>query len=590
MCLMFALLATCGWSQTGDVVKEIVVRGNKAIQTDAILAAMSTKVNGAFVQADLARDEQAIKDLGFFKDAKVLSRSLAPTEWQVVVEVEENPVVKEIRVVGNTVISTEAILAKVTQEVGRIYNMRTARPTSDAITTLYQEKGYFAQADIAPLPESPETLNILVIERTVNQIFIQGLSRTRMSVIRKLIKTREGEAFSEFKWETDRRRIDSTQWFESVSARARPTEELGKFDLLLDVKETRTGMIGFGAALDPRSRLAGNLRYTDTNFNGTGQSVGITLQQDTSGGGTSITLDYTNPYYDARDTSVSARLFSRINSYFSGSGIGGSDTPTGEGRFDERRTGGSFAVTRPFRQYYTTSIGFSYENVKTVNFDDTGETRFIQQDGELASLSLQVARDRRDVILDPNEGDYARISVEPGLSNITKIGGEVGDDTSVLGRKPFVRTTLEYKAFFSRRPPRDKPLDTPRPVLAFRARYGFISGTVPFFEQLFVGGSDSLRGYPDQRFWGKNSLLTSLEYRLPIQQVKALNLIAFVDYGGAWGGYGTIQDFSQSRNPRLQLGYGLGVSFRTPLGPIRIDFGFNQQGGSRTHFSIGGSF
>jgi len=38
------------------------------------------------------------------------------------------------------------------------------------------------------------------------------------------------------------------------------------------------------------------------------------------------------------------------------------------------------------------------------------------------------------------------------------------------------------------------------------------------------------------------------------------------------------------------LGYGAGLSFRTPLGPIRIDIGFNEEGRSRTHFIIGTSF
>lgn len=129
----------------------------------------------------------------------------------------------------------------------------------------------------------------------------------------------------------------------------------------------------------------------------------------------------------------------------------------------------------------------------------------------------------------------------------------------------------------------------PRQVIALRARAGYIKGTTPFFEQLFVGGADSLRGYPDQRYWGNRMLSASAEYRYPIQ--KSFNLTGFVDYGGAWGGsYPALNDFVQSSKMDLHLGYGVGVGFRTPLGPIRIDFGFNTQGGSRTHFSIGTSF
>ena len=65
-----------------------------------------------------------------------------------------------------------------------------------------------------------------------------------------------------------------------------------------------------------------------------------------------------------------------------------------------------------------------------------------------------------------------------------------------------------------------------------------------------------------------------------------------------WHGDANYTDVLPSVSVRIQadpntdfrLGYGIGFSFRTPLGPIRLDFGFNQSGGSRTHFIIGTSF
>jgi outer membrane protein insertion porin family len=63
-----------------------------------------------------------------------------------------------------------------------------------------------------------------------------------------------------------------------------------------------------------------------------------------------------------------------------------------------------------------------------------------------------------------------------------------------------------------------------------------------------------------------------------------------VDYGGAWGGYGSVNSYTQSNSFSGNLGYGLGVSLRTPLGPIRLDVGFDKEGKSRTHFLIGTSF
>lgn len=588
-CVVGAVLLLLGFvrAQDAGVIRRIEVRGNVNISREAILTAMSSKEGGPFSSAQLPEDERAIVDLGFFADAQILSRQVAPGEWDLVVEVKENPVVREIRITGNTVVPTEEILAVVTQPIGEVLNFRTTLPTAEAISKLYERKGYFALADFQPLPESPETLNIVIVERAVNQIVITGLVRTRESVVRKLLRTRPGEAFSEEKWATDRRRLESTQWFETIEARSRDAGEIGKFDLLLDVKEARTGTLGVGLALDPRSRLAGSVRYLDSNFQGTGQTVGLELQQDTAGAGLSVGLDYLNPFLDDRDSSLSARLYSQVISYFGGAGFGSVTTPLDGQQFDERRTGAAVAWTRGIGRNLSSQIGFNVEVVRTLKFRGGEDSNFIQQDGTIGKLQLGLIRDTRDVPLDPAEGDYVRLALEPGFADITRVGGNLGDLRDLLGQSSFLKASVEYRRFWSRRPPPERLAD-PRNVLALRVKYGAIAGDVPFFEQFFAGGADTLRGYSDQRFWGKQSLLATVEYRVPIQ--RSFSVIGFVDYGGAWGGYGSIRDFTQSSSLNLKLGYGAGIGFRTPLGLIRIDFALNQEGRNRTHVSIGGGF
>jgi outer membrane protein insertion porin family len=196
--------------------------------------------------------------------------------------------------------------------------------------------------------------------------------------------------------------------------------------------------------------------------------------------------------------------------------------------------------------------------------------------------------DRRDLPTDPAFGYYTQLTLEPGIARIDEVGGAISDQ-SLVGTHFFTKGSVEYRRYFTNQPKRTRQdFDAPRKVLAFRARAATISGTVPFFEQYFVGGSDTLRGYDEDRFWGKNMLITNLEYRYPIQ--RSFNAIGFVDYGGAWGGYPSVNAFTQSNGIDLHVGYGVGLSFRTPLGPIRIDIGFNEQGRSRTHFIIGTSF
>jgi len=584
---MLWLIAAIASAQTA-VINSIEIKGNKAVSTEAILAAMRTKVGQPYVQATLDADKVAIENMGFFKAVDVRANVLDDTKRDVVVLVEEWPTIKEIRVVGNKGVSTEEIIKAVGPDlaVDKVFNVRLVQGAVSTIETLYKNRGYFARVeDLAMLPDSPGTLNISIIELTVNSVSVQGNTRTKIGVLKKLIKTRAGEPFRGERWGTDLRRLVGTQWFENVRSIENQPEP-GKIDLIADVKEGRTGNFAVGIQMDPRSSFAGTLKLADTNFQGSGQSIGFNVLQGTAGGGPSVELDYGNPFFDDRGTALNASIYSRLLYRFQGIGFGNNDSPTEDDIFTERRTGASLAVGREFTDYIAGSLALRYEDIKTNDLSTDNTTGFIQQDGTLATVTLGLTRNRRDVDIDPARGDWFRLEVEPGFANITAVGGELSD---TLGSKNYLKTTGEYRLYWSPEKPRGRnELDAPRKVLAFRARYGIITGDVPFFEQYFMGGASALRGYEEDRFWGKQSLLTTLEYRHPIQ--KALALSVFVDYGGAWGGFGTVGEFSQSRTANLKLGYGVGVSFRSPLGPLRLDLGFDDRGKSRTHFQIATSF
>ncbi len=590
---VFALAVGC-WAQTTSTVKSITITGNQNITTDAIAATMRIKVGRALLQKDLLDDEAAIRNLGFFKDVKLLTRAVSETEVDVIVNVSEYPVVKEVKVVGNSVLKTDQItkIVESAQQMGLVWNNRNAKTIRDGITKAYEDKGYFVQVDnVGPDDSSPETLLVSVIEPTVGDIKLIGLHKTEEGVIRRIMKTKPGKPFSARLWRRDIEELYYTYWFENDGVKPalpEPTEKPGQYNLSIEFKEARTGLLNAGVALDPQSRLVGTLSYSDSNFLGRGQSVGVQLAQATVGGGPSAEFAFGNRFYDSRDTSMNVQVFSRVVYNFTGSGsdpFGGSEST---GKFDERRTGASVSFSRPSGDFRA-SVGFRAQNIKTLTLNPSPTDEYIQQDGDLVTLQLGAAYDTREPSVEPYKGQSLSLTVEPGFANINSIGGNVKNYTNVLGKNFYVKTNLEYRHFWSKKLPDDTPVDKPRPVVAFRAKYGFISGTVPFFEQLFVGGSDSLRGYDNQRFWGRQSFLSTLEYRYPVQ--RSFNLIGFADYGGAWDGYGVIRDFEQSKSPSLKLGYGVGVAFRVPqLGSIRIDFAFNQEGQSRTHFSFGQSF
>jgi len=580
-------LSAAARAQT-ELVSEIVVRGNKEIAQSLIMDAMRTKVGQPYQAAQLAKDKELLMSVLPLQDVKIYGQFLETKSWRVVVEVVEWPLVKEIHVTGNTIVTTAAILKAIKTKPGEIFNPNNLIPDARTIEELYRAKSYFARVTkFEPSTTDTGVVNIELVEVRVNKVEVTGLTRTKPATVKKLIDTKPGDLFSTQIWRDDLRRVVDTRWFDELKPDIQEPE-LGKVDLGVGLKETRTGSFNVGLQMDPRNRLAGFVSMSDSNFNGSGKSLGGTLVQSAQGLGTSLTLDYGDPFFDHRRSSLNVSLYSRESLLFGKSVFGGNNNGLDKLDFSQRRTGGLANLSRVLARNIRGNVGLRMETVDSNNFKVVPGEEFVVQDGLIGGIEFGVTRNRRDNSVEPAKGDYLKISVTPSYSNITSVGGyKSGFD--ILGENFYAKSSFDYRAYFSRGPER-KPeeFDKPVQVLAMRATGGYILGDTPFFEQFFIGGANGVRGYQEDRFWGKQSLLFQVEFRQPIQ--KAFTAVAFVDYGGAWGGYGDLKNFTQSKDIELKLGYGVGISFKTALGPIRLDIGFDDRNRARTHFTIGTSF
>ncbi len=575
-------------AQQGDTVAEIVVRGNQRVSTDAITSAMRTKVGGPYQPRLLLEDQQTLQALPFFSDVKVFAEQIEPGKWRVVVQVVEWPLIKKIVIEGVSLFSEEEVKGKLRNKEGAPFDPRFLAGDAREIIRMYREKGYFATVEkYEPSDGDPETIVVEIREVRVRNIVINGLTKTQRSVIDKLTDTKPGALFHQPTWGQDLRRLWDTQFFESLEPDSQEPEA-GLVDLILNVREARTGMFNAGLSVDPRNRLAAMVSLSETNLYGTGKSLSIFLLQSAQGLGTSFSVDYNDPFVDRKRSTFGVSLYSRESLVFGQSFLGGGGFQL-DSRFAQRRTGARLSYSRALTNDIRAFVALRGEGINTENFTPRAPyERVVAMDGTVAGISLGVTRNRRDNAIDPARGDWIKISLEPSYGKITSVGG-ARSGFDILGENFFTKGTVDYRYYWSPQPPRapDK-LDEPRRVVAFRANLGNIQGKVPFFEQFFVGGAYGPRGYPEDRFWGRTMMLFQLEYRHPIQ--KSFNIVAFVDYGGAWDGYGTIRDFTQKGVMSMHIGYGFGINFRTPLGPIRLDVGFDENGKTRTHFLIGGSF
>ncbi|HLO97898.1 MAG TPA: BamA/TamA family outer membrane protein [Fimbriimonas sp.] len=604
---LLAMAAASFANQDAGKIKEIVIRGNKRVSAIAIKSNMRVKEGQLLNLTAVTEDVQRIREMGWFSKvshSESPATGTAETSWVVTIDVQEYDVVKEVAIVGNTAIKTEDILKVVTfkpaagtkEEDLKPFNNSELSPTATAISKLYNEKGYFGLVEgVGPDPHAPTTVIIKIKETIVNSVTIEGLTATKAKVFQRLIKTKPGMPYNLSVWSKDYARVMNTQWFEGVDP-SLPTQsehDEGLTNLKMRLNDARTGIFNAGVVLDPANSLAGAISYSDSNFMGTGQSVGFNYTQATRGFRGSVSLDYTNPFMDSNDTTMRASLYDRVNFRFNsnvlGGGSGGGST-TDLSQYQERRTGGSLAFVWPQGERYSTGASTRFERINSGDLVvQTGpdKTPYLQHDGEVGSIALSSIRNTRDLDFDPSKGSFLRLDAEPGYA-VIKPKDLTDPRNPAAGRYGFVRAAFDYRNYYTKdKRPRTKD-DASREVFAFRLKGGTISGTVPFFEQYFAGGNDSVRGYSEDRFWGKHMIVGTFEWRKPIQE--QFSLVGFVDYGGAWGGYAGTTGFEQASKAAFHYGYGLGIRFRTPLGPIRLDYAFSDEGKSRAHFMIGTSF
>jgi outer membrane protein insertion porin family len=128
-------------------------------------------------------------------------------------------------------------------------------------------------------------------------------------------------------------------------------------------------------------------------------------------------------------------------------------------------------------------------------------------------------------------------------------------------------------------------------ALAFNIQAGTVLGDLPPYEAFSLGGSNSVRGYDEGDVGaGRSFVQASAEYRFPIFAVVGGAL--FVDFASDLGTGDNVpgNPAGVREKPGNGFGYGLGIRVQSPLGPIRVDYGFNDEGDSRLHFGIGERF
>jgi outer membrane protein insertion porin family len=440
-------------------------------------------------------------------------------------------------------------------ESGEVYNADEVEDSIVAVTEEIGELGY-AFAEVVPVPEKHDAERTIDLTYVINEgsrvyierIDIVGNVRTLDEVIRREFRVAEGDAFNTALLRRSRQRIENLGFFESVELNTLPGSSPDKTQIEVEVSERSTGELSFGAGFSTSDGPLGDIRLTERNLLGRGQSIeaNFTISARTQ----EIDFSFTEPYFLDREIAAGFDLFRRSTDFQS------------EGSFDQRTTGGTLRANYPLTERWRHGVRLTIRE-DVIHDVDSDASVFIQdEEGNFltALVGQTLTYDTRDTRFLPSDGYIVQFDQDVA---------DFGADTRfvrVEGRASY------YYPFF------------PDWVLNLAARGGYIVGLgddVRLFDRFFLGGA-SLRGFkfagvgPRDTSTGDalggNVLYTATaEQRFPLGLPEELRL-----FGRVFVDVGTLFDSDASGptvfdSSTLRASGGVGLSWLSPLGPIAID-------------------
>ncbi len=566
-------------------IRDIRVVGNENLKAGEIIKRMKTKKmswfgwfnSGYLKEEDLEEDVERIKayyDENGFSDAEVstetdvIEAGAGKGEMILKVMVKEGKkyLVGDITIDGNSILKSEEILKTALMTKGKPFSRRALRLDVAAIQDLYFEKGYLA-AQIrseSVYNEAADRVDIryAVVENEltfVDKVRIQGNTKTKDIVIRRELRAYPGESFSGAKLKRSKERLYNLGFFEDVRFDTETGSLPNTRDLLVSVKEQKTGEFSFGGGYSSIDSVIGFAQIRQRNFDWqnwktfTGAGQDLALRLEVGSVRQNYELSFTEPWVFGLPYSFGFDLYRRE---FNRSGNAGYF-------YDQRTTGGDLRLGKEFNEYDKGLLMYKLEEVDISNIQAGASQRLRDEEGKntTSSLSLTLTHDTRDNIYNPTKGVL--------LSGTGEMAGGV-----LSGDRDFWKITGLGSTYF-------KHFDVN--VLELKIRGGVADNyddtvAVPIYERYYVGGANTIRGYRERRvgprdpgnrepIGGEAFWVANIEESFPIVP----NLIKgalFFDTGNA---FDEIDNFGSGGT---YSGVGAGVRIKTPIGPVKLDAGY----------------
>lgn len=528
---------------------------------------------------------------------------------------------------GNASIDPASLARGLTARTGDPYYEPQVIQDRETVIATYLNRGFAsATVNVAPtvVDGSRVDLEFKVVEgpqSIVDHVLIVGNVKTDVRVIEREVQLKEGEPLGlEALFET-RRRLGALGLFRRVRITEIPHGESQRRDVLIQVEEAPSTTVGYGGGLELSERLArgaggaaesqfelaprGFFEVGRRNLGGKNRSVNLytrlSLRSDFAEDGDGnpfgfaeyrVIGTYREPrtFGWASDVTITAALEQGVRSTFNFARKGMNAEILRRVSPQIRATARyTFATTRIFDQQLT-------EEAEQARID-----RVFPQ-VRLSAISSSIARDTRDDALDPTRGLF--LSAEGSLA-ARSLGGQVGFMKSYVQAQGYRRLSAARPIIFAGRVAVGLADGLPREIAVLDGDGNpavEVIEDLPASERFFAGGDTTVRGFVLDSLGtvqtitasgfprgGNGLVLLNAELRVPIW--RDLGAAFFVDAGNVF------ERVTQIDLAELRTAAGLGIRYRSPVGPLRFDVGFkldrrdyDTRDRHAFHFSFGHAF
>ena len=582
------------------------IQGNHYFTTDSIRERMFMTPKslqfrrGRYSGALQRRDEESITNLyqeNGFRDVQVASKVMDDYKGKigdvaVFVRIEEGPqwFVSKLEISGIQQLDASSIVATLSSSEGQPFSDFNVASDRDTILAYYFTNGFpnasFEWSSTPGLRPNQVDLRFVITEgrrQFVRDVLMEGLENTRPALVSRNLLLAAGDPLSPIRMAETQRRLYDLGIFATVDmAIQNPAGETQRKYVVYDIEEAKKYSIdgGLGAEI---ARIGSSQTSLDAPGGATGFSPRVSFdvsRLNVLGLGHTVSLRTRVSTLEQRAilTYLAPRVRNKENLDLSFSVL--YDDTRDVNTFSAKREEGSVQLSQRLSKPSSFLYRFSYRRVSTSNLKiDPNLVPLLSQPVRVGILSVTYIQDRRDDPTDPHKGVYNTADI--GLAS-KAFGSQVDFGRTLASNATYHQ--LGKKLLLARE-------TTFGDIIPFhyQSRTANVLEAIPFPERFFSGGTNSLRGFPENQagprdldtgfpIGGTALLFNKTELRFPLIGDN-IGGVLFHDAGNIYSSLGKLSFRFHQRDLQdfdyMVHAVGFGIRYRTPIGPIRVDFAYS---------------